>query len=75
MGLRPQNELWEMVWKWSFEHKWWGIPRNRSLMKVEGQRNDMTEFMLHAVGSSGMWRVKGRLENHGESGSPVRNLL
>lgn len=51
------------------------LPRNRSLLKVKRQRDDMVGSMLQVVGSRGMWRMKGRLENQRESGSPVRNLL
>lgn len=47
------------------------LPRNTSLLKV----NDMVKSMLQAVGSSGMWRMKGCLENQQESGFPVSNLL
>lgn len=48
---------------------------NKSLLNVGGQGNDMIESMLQAVGSGGMWRMKGRLENQQELGSLMKNIL
>lgn len=41
------------------------LPRNRSPLEVKRQRNDMVGSMLQAVGSSGMWRMKGLLGSQG----------
>lgn len=37
--------------------------QNRSLLNVGGEENDMIGSMLQAVGSGGLCRMKGKLEN------------